>query len=149
MQNKYKALLRYSEQRLLIGKGRLAQLHQHLSRENAKLKRLVGELALQKQLEKADDLVSVSLNRAQLFDWLRKTAVDQNRTQALRLELHHLEELIRDCHKQLDTQRTLCFHLQRRRDRYREFHKEEKTKFRLREMNVEECEIEERVSWYK
>jgi len=149
MQHKFKALLRHSEQRLRIGQGRLSQQHQHLFREQDESHRLAKALALQKQLEQASDLVGAALDRRQLFDWLRKTAADQHRTQALRLELNRQEEIIKDCHRQVDAQRIQCRKLQGRRDRYVFLLKEEQSKHCLRQAAAEEYEIEERVSWTK
>lgn len=149
MQNKYQALLRHSEQRLLAGRGRLAQRHHRLVVEQGECHRLQGEIELQRQLAQAGALDGTELSRQQLFGWLRKSAADQHRSQALRLELHRQEEVISDCVEQVEVQRTLCQRLQGRRDRYQTLLQQERKKNRLRQLNIEEYELEERVSWSK
>ena len=146
MQNKYKTLLRHNKQRLQIGEGRLQKNSRLLSIEQQKGQGLTADLALENELMQASEPAETTLSRQQLFGWLRKSAAAQLRTQALKLELHKQEEVIEDCNDRVGEQRALCRRLKGRRERYQWLLHEEQKKANLRQLNVEENEIEEYVT---
>lgn len=149
MLRKYKALLQHSEQRLQAGRRRLAHERHRLETVQQECGRLQGEIGVQQQLARAGNLNGVALDRQQLFGWLRKSAADQRRSQALRLELRRQQELGAEYAQQVGQQHALCLHLEGRRERYQTLLESERKKVYLRQLEIEESEIEERVSWLK
>ncbi|PRC93861.1 hypothetical protein [Solimicrobium silvestre] len=146
---KYQALLHHSQQRLQVGERRLTHVRQRLAAMEQECDRLQGEIGVQEQLAHAVGLDGAALGRQQLFDWLRKSAADRRRSQALRLELRRQQELCNECTYQVSEQHAHCLRLEQRRERYRTLLDGERKKVRLRQLEIEECEIEERVSWSK
>lgn len=145
----YQALLQHSEQRLQAGRRRLAHERHQLATVQQECRRLLGEIGLQQQLARAGDLNGAALDRQQLFGWLRKSAADRRRSQALRLELRRQQELGAQCAQQVGVQHALCLHLEGRCERYQALLAGERKKARLRQLEIEESEIEERLSWSK
>jgi len=145
----YQALLLHSEQRLQAGRRRLAQQRQRLAAVQQECRRLQGEIGVQQQLARAGNLNGAALDRQQLFGWLRKNAADRRRSQALRLELRRQQELGKECAEQVSAQHAQCRHLEGRAERYQTLLADEQKKARLRQLEIEECEIEERLSWSK
>ncbi|TWC66611.1 hypothetical protein [Herbaspirillum sp. SJZ099] len=147
MPHKYHALLRRRQQRLRTSLQHLAGERQRLASIEDHCLQLQGQLQLQEQLAGAGDLEGMSLDRQKLFGWLRSSAVDRRRSQALRLELGQQQESRQQCQQQVDTQQVLCRKQEQQLERYREFMKERSRKQHLRQLETEECEVEERWSW--
>lgn len=121
----------------------------NVTESQAACARLEGELILQEQLEQAGRLEGAAMDRAQLFSWLRKSAADKRRTQELRLELVKQQELNERYAGQLHAQQAVCIRLQHKCEGYEELVRAEQRKRKLKSMNMEESEIEERASWQK
>ncbi|MBB3211526.1 putative coiled-coil protein SlyX [Herbaspirillum sp. Sphag1AN] len=147
MLHNYRKLLQHSTQRAAIGKSRLVQVSTNLDLEKEKLTKLENAISLQQQLEQVEEFAGDALNRQQLFDLLRKTAVAQRRTQLLKIELHRQEETTNECSLQVVEHQEIYRKLEKRRERYRLLHEKERAWLRLRQMNTEEIEIEEYLSW--
>lgn len=139
----------HSEQRLQAGRRRLAQQRQRLAAVQQECDRLQGEIGVQQQLARAGNLNGAALDRQQLFGWLRNNAADRRRSQALRLELRRQQELGKECAEQVSAQHAQCRHLESRTERYQTLLAGEKKNARLRQLEIEECEIEERFLWSK
>jgi hypothetical protein len=138
-----------SHWRLQAGERELARLRLRFDAAQVECERLQGEIELQHSLGRTVDTGAMSIDRQQLFSWLRKSAADRRKTQELRLELRKQQELSDGCRQQLDAQRVLCRKLENRRGKYQGLVQAERRKVRLRQLNFEECEIEERRSWSK
>jgi type III secretion system protein len=147
MLHNYRKLLQLSTQRVAIGNSRLVQVSRNLDIENGKLTKLKNAISLQQQLGQVGEFTGDTLNRQQLFDLLRKMAVTQQRTQLLKIELHRQEERSKECGLQVAEHQEICRKLEKRRERYRLLHEKECAWLRLRQLNNEEIEIEEYVSW--
>jgi hypothetical protein len=149
MQLKYRALLRHSEQRLNAGQWRLAQRQQTVDMEKEQYQHLLNELELQCQLHQVGKIDGTEVSRQQLFAWLRKTSADQHRTQDLRLRLRRQEEAINDSVQEVEAQRRCCRQLVMRCERYETLLKAEIKRRRLRQVEIDENEIEEHLSWFR
>ncbi|MFC6841794.1 hypothetical protein ACFQGW_20470 [Xanthomonas theicola] len=132
-----------------VGMQRLARERQRLMAVQEQCSRLQAEISMQQQLAGSRALGGVALDRQQLFGWLRKSAADRRRSQALRLELRRQQELGQECLERVGAQRVLCLRLEARRERYRKLLGGERRTARLRQLEIEECELEERASWSK
>jgi len=146
---KYKALVGRSEQRLQSGLRRLTAERRRLAGIRDQCSRLQGEIEVQQQLAKAGELAGMALDRQQLFGWLRRNAADRRRSQALRLELRQQQENGTECEQKIGVEQVLCRRLEDRLERYRKLLAAERRKLRLRQFEIEECELEERMSWSK
>lgn len=147
MLHNYRKLLLHSAQRAVTGKSRLGRLSTNFDVEQEKLTKLNNAVSLQGQLEQVGEFADKALNRQQLFDLLRKMAVTQRRTQFLKIELYQQQETTNECGLKLAEHQEIFRKLERRQERYRLLHNKERARLCLRQMNAEEVEIEEYMSW--
>jgi hypothetical protein len=146
---KYRTLLRHSEQRLNVGRWRLAQRQQAVDMEREQYQHLLNELELQRQLHQIGKIDGTEVSRQKLFSWLRRMSADRHRTQDLRLRLRRQEEAINDFVREVETQRGCCRQLAMRCDRYETLLKAAIKRRRLRQVEIDENEIEEHLSWFR
>lgn len=144
---KYKTLVWRNDQRLQASRRRLTDERLEMELVVAECARRQGEIDLQQALAQAGELAGLALNRQQLFGWLRRSAADRRRSQALRLELHQQCERREQCRLQVEERQALCRRLERRLKRYLGLLEAERRKARLKQFDTEECELEERISW--
>jgi hypothetical protein len=146
---KYRVLLRHSEQRLNAGRWRLVRRQRTLDMEMAQHQYLLSELELERKLYLTSTIDGMEVSRQQLFSWLRKMSVDQYRTQDLRLRLRSQKKIIDQCALEFETEQERCRQLEIRYERYKTLLEITVKSRRLRQLEIDESEMEEHLSWFR
>lgn len=146
---KYRVLLRHSEQRLNAGRWRLVRRQRALDMERAQHQYLLSELELERKLYLTSTIDGMEVSRQQLFSWLRKMSADQYRTQDLRLRLRSQEKIIDQCALEFETEQERCRQLEMRHERYKALLEIAVKSRRLRQLEIDESEMEEHLSWFR
>src|SRR5262249_54357992 len=141
--SKLKRMVHLCDKKLMLGRRTLARLQWQREKIMCERDRVQSEIDMFGQLNGVDSLNDSTVNRAELFRWLRRKACSTHKTQALRLEREKLDTQTEETSLRIREKRMMCVVLEGKLKHRSEEWRKECRRIRNVCMNDEEAELEE------